>query len=152
MNYKTRPDEDAGFGQIIPFCGEYTLSRVNPESLQQFLEEQLLDLSLKFRSDVLISRGKSRFVDEVHILDAELRSSAELLTEPQKSGGGMSCEVKSKTGNQETGATHVSSQTGNMGTCANSLSIPSSQASLFTQRTIPTTKRKWKVIPATDLY
>ena len=111
----------------------------------------MLDLSLKFRSDVLISRGKSRFVDEVHILDAELRSSAELLTELQKSGGGMSCEVKSKTGNQETGATHVSSQTSNKGTCANFLSIPSSQASLFTQRTIPTTKRKWKVIPATDL-
>ena len=25
MSYKTRPDEDDGFGQIIPLCREYTL-------------------------------------------------------------------------------------------------------------------------------
>ena len=30
MSYKTRPDEDDGFGQITPLCREYTLSRVNP--------------------------------------------------------------------------------------------------------------------------
>ena len=32
MNYKTRLDEDDGVGQIIPWCREYTLSRVNPQS------------------------------------------------------------------------------------------------------------------------
>ena len=32
MSYRTRPDEDDGFGQIIPLCREYTLSRVNPQS------------------------------------------------------------------------------------------------------------------------
>ena len=32
MSYKTRLDEDDGFGQIIPLCREYTLSRVNPQS------------------------------------------------------------------------------------------------------------------------
>ena len=32
MNKKTRPDDDDGFGQIIPFCREYTLSRVNAQS------------------------------------------------------------------------------------------------------------------------
>ena len=32
MSYKTRPDEDDGFGQIIPLCRENTLSRVNPQS------------------------------------------------------------------------------------------------------------------------
>ena len=32
MNYKTRPDEDEGFGHIIPLCREYTLSQMNPQS------------------------------------------------------------------------------------------------------------------------
>ena len=32
MNYNTRPDEDDGFGHIIPLCQVYTLSRVNPQS------------------------------------------------------------------------------------------------------------------------
>ena len=32
MSYETRLDEDDGFGQIIPGCREYTLSRVNPLS------------------------------------------------------------------------------------------------------------------------
>ena len=32
MNYKTRPDEDEGFGQTIPSCREYTLSRAHPQS------------------------------------------------------------------------------------------------------------------------
>ena len=51
MNYKTRLDEDDGFGQIVPLCREYTLLEQahNPELSQQFLEEQLLDQSLKFR-------------------------------------------------------------------------------------------------------
>ena len=79
---------------------------------------------------------------------AELRSSAELLTELQKSEGGESCLGQSNTNIQETGATHASSHTSNKETCANTLSIPPSQASLFTQRTIPTNERKWKVIPA----
>ena len=32
MNYNTRPDEDDGFGQLIPLCREYTFSRVDPQS------------------------------------------------------------------------------------------------------------------------
>ena len=32
VSYKTRPDEDNGFRQIIPLCREYTLSRVSPQS------------------------------------------------------------------------------------------------------------------------
>ena len=36
----------------------------------------------------LISRGKSRFVDEVHNPNAEIRSSADLLSELQKAEGG----------------------------------------------------------------
>ena len=42
-------------------------------------------------SYVLISREKSRYVDDVHIPNAELRSSAELLNERQTSEGGESC-------------------------------------------------------------
>ena len=32
MNSKTRPDGDDGFGQIIPYCREYILSRAHPQS------------------------------------------------------------------------------------------------------------------------
>ena len=85
----------------------------NPEHMQQFLEEQLLDQSLEVRivknldimalklqfhhpitqrtSYGLISRGKSRFVDELHMSNVELRSSAEILSELQKAEGGESC-------------------------------------------------------------
>ena len=57
-----------------------------------------------------------------------------------------------KTSIQETGAAHVSSQTCIKETCADTLSISPSQASFITQRTIPTTERKWKVIPANFSY
>ena len=77
-------------------------------------------------------------MDEVHFPIARLRSSAELLTELQKSEGGESRSGQSNTSMQEIGATHVSSLTGNKETCANTLSVPPSQASLFTQRTIRT--------------
>ena len=55
-------------------------------------------------SYVMISRGKSRFVDAIHIPNVELRTRAELLSELQKSEGGQPCLTKSKTSNQETGA------------------------------------------------
>ena len=32
LSYKTRLDEDDGFGQLIPLCREFSLSRVNPQS------------------------------------------------------------------------------------------------------------------------
>ena len=58
--------------------------------MQQFLEEQLLDLKWQFHLQtiqdghlyVLISSGKSRFVDELHIPNVEhCRTSAEMLFE-----------------------------------------------------------------------
>ena len=97
-----------------------------------------------------VSRGKIRFVDEIHIPKAELRSSAELLFEFQNSGEGESCLAQSKT--KETGAAHRTSPTSNKVTCAETLSSTPSQASLFTQRTNPKTKRNWKVIPANSSY
>ena len=96
----------------------------------------------------MISRGKSPFVDEIHIPNAELISSAKLLSELQKSEGGEHCLTKSKTRNQETGAVHVTSPTSIKETCVNTLSISPSQASFSTQRNISTTKWKWTVIPA----
>ena len=103
-------------------------------------------------SYVMISKGKGLFVDEVHFPNAELGSSAELLNKLQKAKGGGSCLKRSNTGIQETGAAHVSSHTRNKETCADTLSIPPSQASFFKRRTIPTTERKWKVIPANPSY
>ena len=52
----------------------------------------------------------------------------------QKAEESEPCLAKSKISIQETGA--------------DSLSVIASQASLFTQRTIPTTEKEWKVIPA----
>ena len=109
LSYKTRLDEDDGFGQIVPSCREYTLSRVNPQSrafaaipggtiigpvievqVVKIIDQYGLEIAISSPTDtqrtsyVVISRGKSRFVDEVHIPTADLRSSAELLSELKK--------------------------------------------------------------------
>ena len=177
MNYKTRPDEDDGFGQIIPLCRECTLFEVCPKfrafaaipggttigpvievQIVKILDQKVLEIASASPNDKertsygMISRGKNWFVDEVHILNAELRTSAELLTELQQSGGGECVLGQSNTSNQETGAAHVSSHTGNKQTCADTLSTPPSQAFFHTQRTIPTTERKWKVVYANSSY
>ena len=89
-------------------------------------------------------------MDEVHIPIAELRCSAELLSEVQ--GGGESCLVRSKTSIQKIGAAHVIRQIGIKESCADTLTISPSQASYFTQRTILTTEKKWKVILANSSY
>ena len=91
-------------------------------------------------------------MDELHVPNAELRSSTELLSQLQMAEGREPCLAQSKTGIQETGAAHVSSHTSIKETCADTLSVFPSQASLFTQRTIPTTERKWIVIPANSSY
>ena len=103
-------------------------------------------------SYVVISRKKSRFVDEVHIPDAGLRPSSEQLTELQRSEGRKSCEEQADSSIQETGSTHVSNYKSNKDICADTLSISPSQASFLTQRTILTTERMWKVIPATSSH
>ena len=97
----------------------------------------------------MISRGQSRFVDEVN---AELGSSAELLSELQKAQGKEPCMAQSKTSIQETGAAHVTSQTTIKEICADTLSVFPGQASLFTQRTIPTNEKKWQAIPVNSSY
>ena len=156
MNSKTRPDEDDGFGQIIPYCREYILSRAHPQSrifaalpggtiIGPVIEVQIVkiidhcgfEIAVPSPNDrertfyVMISRGKSRFVDEVHIPNAELRSSADLLIELQKAEGEESCLGQSKTSIQETSAAHGSSHTRNKETCADTLNILPSEASLF---------------------
>ena len=159
MSYKTIPDEDDGFGQIIPPCREYRLSRVNPRSrvcaaipggtfvgpvievqIVKILDQYGLEIAspshnnTQRTSHVMISRGKSRFVDEIHIPTAKLRYSAELLSELQKAEGREPCLAQSKTSIQETGATHVSSQTSIKETCADTLSVYPSQALFFSHK------------------
>ena len=131
MSYKNRLDEDDGFGQSIPLCREYTLSRVNPRSrvfaailggtiigpvievrIVKILDAYGLEIAIPSSNDsrqtsyVLISRGKSRFVDELQIPNAELRHIAELLSERQKAEESELCLTQSKTSIQETGAAH----------------------------------------------
>ena len=102
MSYKTRLDEDDGFGQIIPLCREYTLSKVNSRPrvftailggtiIGPVIEVQIVEildlLGLEIAnpspndstrtSSVMISRGKSRFVDE---LLSELQQAEEKIT------------------------------------------------------------------------
>ena len=163
---KTRPDEDDVFGQIIPSCRENTFSRLSLQSrafaaipggtiigpvievqIVKILDQYGLVIAIPSPNDgeqtsyEMISRGRSRFVDESHMPKAEPRSSAELLTECQKSEGGESCLAQSKT-----------CPTTNKEICADTLSITPSQASSFSQRTIPTTERKWTVIPANSSH
>ena len=87
------------------------------------------------QSYVMISRGKSRFVDGVDIPNAGLTSRAELLTELQKCEGGESCSGQSNTSIQETGATHVSRKTSDKETFATThssqLSVPFSRKEPF---------------------
>ena len=79
----------------------------------KILEQHGLEIAIPPPNDhvrtsyVVISKGKTRFVDEVHILDVVLRSSAESLTELQRSEGGESCEEQADTSIHETGAIHV---------------------------------------------
>ena len=92
MRYKTKLDEDDGLGYPIPLCRDYTLSRVNPQSrayaaipggtsigpvieghIVEILDQYGLEIAIpspnnpKWTSCVLISREKSRFVDDLHI-------------------------------------------------------------------------------------
>ena len=62
------------------------------------------------------------------------------------------CLTKSKTRNQETGAVHVTSPTGIKETCADTSALIPSKRLFYTQRTLLTTKRKWKVNPANSSY
>ena len=144
-------------GRSFQLCREeYTLSRVNPQSgassaisggtifgpvikvqIAKILDQCGLEIAIPSSTDtkrtsyVMISTGKSRFVDEVHVPKAELRSSAELLSEFQKSEGGESCLAQSKSSIQETGAAHDKSQISIKETCADSLSVSLSQALFF---------------------
>ena len=112
----------------------------------------IMDLKSQFqRMDVLwfITKGDSQFAYESHIPNSELRSSAELLSELQKSEGRKPCLTKPKTRNQETGAVHVTSPTSIKGDlCGTPSAFFSARRPFFTQRTIPATEKKWKVIPA----
>ena len=131
--------------------------------LRQFLEEQLLDQSLKFRTWVIldqcgleiaiIRRTHPRKENEYPCCDSRggvgswMKSIFQMPNSDQvqnysvnfkKSEGVESCSGQSNTSNKET--------------FANTLSIRPSQASSFAQRTISTNERKWKVIPATSSY
>ena len=89
--YKTRPDEDDGYGQLVPLCREYTLSRAHPQSrvfaaipggtivgpvvevrTVKILGQPGLEIAIpsthshETTSYVMITRGKKPFVDEVH--------------------------------------------------------------------------------------
>ena len=146
-----------------------TLSRVNPRGgttvgpvievpIVKILDQYGFEIAIPSPNDrqrtshVMISGGKSRFVNEVHFPNTQLRSSAELLSEQQKAEGEEPCLTKSKTSIHETGAAHVTSQTSIKEIYADTLSVSPSQASFYTQRTIPTKQRKWKVNPVNSSY
>ena len=95
MMYKSRPDEDDGFGQLVPLCREYSLSGANPQSRVfaaipgrtvngPVIEVQIVKNlgqpglgNCKFHRftimNVMITRGTNRFVDEVHDHKVEFR-------------------------------------------------------------------------------
>ena len=94
---------------------------------------------------------KSRFVDELHIPNVRhTPTSAELLSERENAKESELCLAKSKTGTQETGAASDSSS---RKLEADPVSFsPSPVYHTHTQRTIRTTNRKLKIIPACSSY
>ena len=157
MNSKTRPDGDDGFGQIIPYCREYILSRAHPQSrifaalpggtiIGPVIEVQIVKIIDHCGFEIAVPSPNDRertfyvmiFPEErvgswmkSIFPNAELRSSADLLIELQKAEGEKSCLGQSKTSIQEIGAAHGSSHTRNKETCADTLNILPSEASLF---------------------
>ena len=84
---KTRPDEDDGFGQIIPLCREYTLFSNKPTIRSLCSNSWRNNYWTQFHHPmiqsgqpmVLFLRERVGSWMEVHIPNAELRSSAETL-------------------------------------------------------------------------
>ena len=173
MSYKTIPDEDDGFGQLIPLCREYTLSRVNRQSrafaailggtiigsvievqIVKMLDQYGLDVAVPSPNErertsyVMISRRKSRFVDEFifpkpnadHVQNYSLNFT--------------NLEDENLAWNSRRPASWklvqpmLENSTSNKETSADTLSITPSQASLFAQRT----KRSWNVLPANSSH
>ena len=176
MMCETRPDEDDGCGQLVPFCRECTLSRPNPQSrvsaaipggnvigpaievrIVKILDQYGLEIASpsphnhEKTSHVMITRGTNRFVDEVDDHKVELRPSTELLSALQKSEGREYCVEESNNRNKETCAPHVASRKSNKEACANNFSSSSSRSSFF-QNSILTNDKKWVVIPANPSY
>ena len=83
-----------------------------------------------YTSCVVKSREAERFVNEIRDL-----KKSELHTELQGPAKNEPCEERQ-------------GRSRNKETCANSFSNPPQRASLYTQRTIPTSDRKWKVTHA----
>ena len=90
-------------------------------------------------------------MDEIHMHNTELRSSAESLSELQKSEGGEPCPTKSKTSNHLDWCGPWYKSNWHQGNFLRTPSAPS-QASSYTQRTILATKRKWTIIFANFLF
>ena len=173
MSYKTRRDEDDGLGQIIPLCREHTLSRVNPQSrafaaipggtivgpdievqIVEILDQYGHEIAIPSPNDstrtthVTISRGRSRFVDEVHIPIAELRSSAELLTELQEEN--LAWDRRRLASRRLVRAMFQVRLASRRFVRTPLAFLPAKR--LFSRTTIPTTERKWKVIPANSSH
>ena len=120
MSHNSKPDKDDGFGDPIPLCREYTLPRANPLSrayaailgetivgpvievhVVQMFGTHGLEIEVpspnhpKRTSWALISRGESRFVDELHIPDVgHSLASARLLCEQENAQESEPCLAK----------------------------------------------------------
>ena len=109
--YQTRPDEDDGWGTVIPLCREYSSSRSYPKTkalaaipqdttVGSILEVHIVKILDGYGIEVAIpsickpgdtsyvvkSREAERFVNGIHDHKEELTSNNELLTELQGSG------------------------------------------------------------------
>ena len=117
--YKTKPDEDDGFGYPIPSCREHTLPRAhthNPELVTEvhivkILDNFGLDIAIpspnnpkrtSFGSD--IQRKGSTRRRELHVPNVRRAlTSAALLSEHENAKESEPCLAKSKTSTQENG-------------------------------------------------
>ena len=143
----------------------------NTEFLQQFLEEQVLDQSLKIKSwkfltnvdlklqfhhPMIMNRHLVLWFPEGRVGSWMKSIFLMLYSDPvrnyslkrQRSEGRESCEEQTDTSIQETGLIRVSSKSSNKETSSITLSIPPTQESIYTKRTISANERKWKAIHA----
>ena len=170
--------EDDGFGEIITFFEiTHFLECKHPQSrayaaipertiigpdIEVHIVKILDNLGLEIAipspknpsrtSCVLISKGQSRFVDELHIpsLGHDV-TSAESLSEHANAKVSEPCLARSNTSSGNLVAASVASHSSTR-KLDDPISVSSSPVRLFTERTISTTERKWQITPANSSY
>ena len=163
MSYKTRPDEDDGFGRIIPLCREFFAAIPGGTIIGPVIEVQIVKILDRYGLEIaspspMIQHGQPllwypdervgswmKFIFPMPNSDPVQNYSLNFRKQKEENLAWHSRRL------QETGAAHVTSQTqGNL--CGHSQRFSQPSVLFQTKNHSPTTERKWKVIPANSSY